>query len=360
MTTTSLFSGIENILPGQVINERWKVGAKSSSTDPNSTGGFFSVTFDCTDLTTGKPVFLKVVDVLKAINLYSSEMSISDVLLKIGEEHKFESNLMNECKEARLRRVVVALDSGDTRIPNYEGPVMYLVFELAKGDTHKIRDIAPELSARGYSDKWWLDTLHCVATGLNQLHSKMIAHQDVKPSNILFFERLEAKVADLGRAVKRGQNSSTLKKNGDRNHSPPEVLYGMRATEWGVRYLSVDLYMLGNLLYFHFSSGMPVTHAILDRLEPVFCPFRNPGVRFADALPALQEAFGRVVLDFRENLVGHLPAKVADGLTTILVELCQPDPEKRGHPRDHAIKHGPTFSTVRYISRFKGLRHLIP
>lgn len=360
MATTLPFSGIENILPGEVINERWKVGAKSSSSDPNATGGFFSVTFDCTDLETGKPVFLKVVDVFKAINLYSSQMSISDVLLKIGEEHKFESNLMNECKEARLRRVVVALESGDTRIPNYAGPVMYLVFELAKGDTHKIKDQTPEFSDKSYFDKWWLDTLHCVATGLNQLHSKMIAHQDVKPSNILFFDQLEAKVADLGRAVKKDHKSSTLIKHGDRNHSPPEILFGMRATEWGVRYLSVDLYMLGNLLYFHFSSGVPVTHAILDRLEPAFCPFRNAGIRFTDSLPALEEAFGRVVLDFRDNLVSYLPAKVADSLTAILVELCQPNPEKRGHPRDHAIKHGPRFSTLRYISRFKTLRHQIP
>ena len=358
MPPPSLFAGIESFLPGQTINGRWKVGAASGTTDPNATGGFFSRTFYCTDVTTGKPVFLKVVDVFKAITRYNGTMPIAEILVKIGQEHKFESNLMEECKEARLRRVVIALDSGDTTIPGYSGPVMFLVFELAKGDTHKIKDETPALAIQRNSDKWWLDTLHCVATGLFQLHGKLIAHQDVKPSNILFFTELDAKIADLGRAVKKDKPNGNQLKSGDINHSPPEIYYGMRPSEWGVRYLAVDLYMLGNLLYFHFSGGLTMTNALFSRLEPTFGP--HTGVSFKDALPALEEAFGRVIVDFRDNRVNHLPVKAADGLTDVLIQLCQPNPEKRGHPRDHAIKHGPRYSTQRYISRFNAIRHMIP
>jgi serine/threonine protein kinase len=352
------FAGIETFLPGQIINGRWKVGSATGTTDPNATGGFFSKTFHCTDITTGKPVFLKVVDVFKAISRYSGTMPISDILVKIGQEHRFESNLMEECKEARLRRVVIALDSGDTTIPGYSGPVMFLVFELAEGDTHKIKDATPALAIQRNSDKWWLDTLHCVATGLFQLHGKMIAHQDVKPSNILFFKELDAKIADLGRAVKKNKPNGNQLKNGDINHSPPEIYYGMRASEWGVRYLAVDLYMLGNLLYFHFLGGFTLTNALIASIEPTFHPYT--GVAFNDALPALEEAFGRIIVDFRDNRVNHLPAAAADGLTEVLVQLCQPNPEKRGHPRDHAMKHGPKYSTQRYISRFNTIRHMIP
>lgn len=360
MSILAPFQGLDTTLPGQTINDRWIVGTRKKTTDPNATGGFFSITFDCTDKETGKPAFLKVVDVFGAIQRYGRDgMSTADVLVKIGQEHQFESSLMDECREARLRRVVIALDSGDTNVKGHNGPVMFLVFELAKGDTHRIKDTIPELSAKKHSDKWWLDTLHCVATGLNQLHAKMIAHQDVKPSNVLFFEQLEAKIADLGRAVKKGVDNGNMIKNGDISHSPPEIFFDLRSKEWGTRYLAVDLYMLGNLLYFHFSGGVTITTAIFTRMEPQFNPCLVSGLRFEDALPALDEAFGRVLLDFRENLVSYLPKQVAEGLTTILKQLCQPDPEKRGHPRDHAMKHGPKFSTLRYISPFKSYRHMI-
>ena len=41
-------------------------------------------------------------------------------------------------------------------------------------------------------------TLHHIAVGLQQLHGEGIAHQDLKPSNVLFFETFGAKLADLG------------------------------------------------------------------------------------------------------------------------------------------------------------------
>jgi serine/threonine protein kinase len=44
-----------------------------------------------------------------------------------------------------------------------------------------------------------------MATGLHELHSQRIAHQDLKPSNVLVFSQREAKNADLGRATLRGQ-----------------------------------------------------------------------------------------------------------------------------------------------------------
>lgn len=359
MNTPPIFNNLETLLTGTVLKDKWLVG-KSAKKTPGQTGGCFSITFECTDIKLRKSVFLKVVDVNSAIINYSRTMSIPDIMIKIAEEHNFESNLMDECKEARLHRVVVGLDHGAVQIPGFSGPVLFLVFELADGDTHKMKSITPALNDRLTSDKWWLETLHHVSTGLNQLHQKTIAHQDVKPSNILFFDSMGAKVADLGRAVKKGVTSSNLGKNGDPIHSPPELFFGIRPTEWETRYLAVDLYMLGNLLYFHFSGGLTATAGLITRLEPTFNPYNGYRGTFQNAIPALEEAFGRVVMDFRKDLVGHLPVIAADELTSILKELCQPDPEKRGHPKDKLIKHGPKFSTYRYISRFNRTSRLLP
>lgn len=362
MSNNTLFTPLEKTLPGMVLKERWLVGKPIGKGLHGSTGGYFSITFECTDQNSGKSVFLKVVDVIGATQRYSNQMEVADILVKIGEEHKFESFLMDECAEARMSRVVVCLDHGAVTDPGFQGPVLFLVFELAKGDTHKFRSTTPSLADSNVSDKWWLETLHHVAVGLNQLHQRAIAHQDVKPSNVLFFEEQIAKVADLGRAVKRGVSSSNLAKNGDLQHSPPELFYGYRPSEWGARYFSVDLYMLGNLLYTHFSGGETATVSLFNRLEREFipAPYGFYDGTFNDVIPALEEAFGRIVLDFKDHFVIHLPENVADQLTTIFSNLCQPNPEKRGDPKDHQAKHGRRFSTQRFISRFRRARLLLP
>ena len=47
--------------------------------------------------------------------------------------------------------------------------------------------------------------MHHIATGLFQLHSAAVAHQDLKPSNVLVFDHSISKVADLGSASVKGK-----------------------------------------------------------------------------------------------------------------------------------------------------------
>ncbi len=48
---------------------------------------------------------------------------------------------------------------------------------------------------------WTMRMLHHVAVGLQQLHGVGIAHQDLKPSNVLVFSDFISKLADLGRSA---------------------------------------------------------------------------------------------------------------------------------------------------------------
>lgn len=50
------------------------------------------------------------------------------------------------------------------------------------------------------------------------------------------------------------------------HYSPPELLYGYRASEWGEARLAVDLYHLGSLSFFLFGLGN-ATADLIDRLR---------------------------------------------------------------------------------------------
>src|SRR5205823_2049082 len=67
-------------------------------------------------------------------------------------------------------------------------------------------------------------SLHHIATGLYQLHSAEVAHQDLKPSNILVFEGSTSKIADLGCASVKGVASprDSAAFAGDRTYAPTD------------------------------------------------------------------------------------------------------------------------------------------
>jgi eukaryotic-like serine/threonine-protein kinase len=101
-----------------------------------------------------------------------------------------------KCKKRNLHRVVTPLANGTVKVPGGFGPlenVCYLIFELASGD---IRDEVNKFAA--FDLAWCLRSLHHSALGLKQLHDAGIAHQDLKPSNVLVFSDSGSKIADLG------------------------------------------------------------------------------------------------------------------------------------------------------------------
>jgi len=134
----------------------------------------------------------------------------------------FERTLLAQCKDKRLRRIVMALEDGTVQVPgNLEdfGKVPYLIFELAEGDIRK------EVGKwQTFDVAWALRSLHQSAVGLEELHLAGIAHQDLKPSNVLVFPVEGTKVSDLGRASQMGASSPNdgFAIPGDRGYAPPE------------------------------------------------------------------------------------------------------------------------------------------
>jgi len=331
-------------LTGQIILGEWKVEEPISLKENGSTGGNFCIPYRVKNTATGQKAFLKVLDVVKAIQRYGNDgHDVLYTLNRITSAHLFETQLMEACNEKGLKRVVRALASGEIGLevmPWGQIGFPFLIFELADGDTHKFLKAADSLDLA-----WWFSTLHQAAVGIQQLHGIDIAHQDVKPSNIVFFGVDNAKVADLGRAARKGVGSLNDSRAGDGRYLPPEYYYGFVPTEWAERFLAMDLYLLGSLAFSGISQ-LPMTGALFSQLPPTF-HFRSFQGNYTDALPALVKALADVL----EQTRPLLPEPIRDIFTTCVAQLCHPDPSKRGHPRDYAAI-GSKYSMERYVSAF--------
>jgi serine/threonine protein kinase len=256
----------------------------------------------------------------------------------------FEREILFRCRDEHLSRIIRTLEDGkvivDTGSP--VGVVQYLIFELANSDI-RVHAVAGAM----ITDAWRLRTLHDIATGLYQLHRIEIAHQDVKPSNVLVIGDGRQKLSDLGCAAHSGTSAPRDGHviAGDRNYAPPELLYGYTLADWHERRLGCDLYLLGSMISFLFSQAS-MTHVWVSQLDPIFRPGRWTDT-FQAVLPYLRSACDNAFVSISKSF----PETLATELSASLRQLCDPDPMLRGHPRSRS-QVGNRYSLERYVSTF--------
>ncbi len=306
----------------------------------DATGGNFSCCYIVTN-ENGTSAFLKALD-------FSSALRAPDpakALQSLTEAYNFERDLLARCGARRMDRIVKAIADGKVTVDFSDlGIVQYLILETAD------RDLRSQLSAMKQVDlAWKLRALHHMATGLMQLHGSGIAHQDLKPSNVLVFDggRI-SKLADLGCASVRGSACPRDDRAfaGDPRYAPLESLYGHQDPEWGSRRLGCDVYLLGSMVVFMF-TGLSMTALIASKLQPPFI-WENWQGSYAEVLPYMREAFGRAVTTFGEEVPEGI---LRDELTLIVQALCDPDPSRRGHPLNRLGVSSP-LSLQRFVTRF--------
>ena len=313
---------------------------------PTATGGKFSVGYVVLR-DDGLSGYLKALDLSGAWQQPDFTRALGAML----DAYNFEKELLQRCQNRRMRRVVTPLADGQVDVPGNFGDlsrVPYLIFELADGDIRGMVARSQRLDIA-----WALRSLHHTAIGLRQLHAAGIAHQDLKPSNVLVFRSEGSKVADLGRAsfVEIPSTADELAIPGDLGYTPPEQFYGWRSSaEFTTRYLA-DLYLLGSLVFFYFlrCSATQLTQLKLSQKQrPVT---RSPS--FLEDLPYIQHAFAEAILELRRALVDAVD-DLADEIVMITEQLCEPDPRRRGDPKVRAsinLQH----DLQPYISRFDRL-----
>lgn len=303
-----------------------------------STGGRFSVGYFVKN-ENGKEGYLKALD-------FSSAFQTPDFTTKLEKmtaAYNFERDLLRKCKNNRLKRVVTPIDDGTVTVPGFgmADKVCYLIFKKAKGD---IRNEMTRL--KSFDLAWCLRSLHHIAIGLEQLHYRGVAHQDLKPSNVLIFERIGSKISDLGRASDKlvSCDHDCFDMPGDTGYAPIEQFYGYQITDEFYRRFSFDMYLLGGLFFFYFLN-ISVTQAIHAKLKNM----NLSNTDFINDLPYIKNAFQEAVNDLKSELEKEAGI-LTDDIINIVYELCEPDPKRRGHTKN--IGNGSQqYSLIRYISK---------
>lgn len=340
-------------LEGLVLPNGWKVGRRAAK-KPDESGGYFSVGYECTT-DNGRQAFLKAIDLHK--ELAKSDNVLRD-LAKLGQEVQGERELLEQCKS--MDRVVTILDAGDIRHLNDQKldiPVPYIIFEKADA-TARGRVFSPTPPKHA----WRIRILHHIAVGLKQLHGKSIAHQDVKLSNVLIFEKQGgAKISDLGRSVLQGRSipHENVPWPGDLDYAPPEAKYGYIPPEFNARRFSADLFLLGSATCC-LITGAQINAFLYDELPRNMLPPRYGGEftgTYADVLPHLKDAFERSMIRIQSKIPPNTP--FSERLPKMIREWCDPDPSQRGHPitKAQAAGSGNQYSLERYVAELDLLAH---
>lgn len=323
-------------LVGLSVDGGWHVTEKIAA-GPSATGGNFSVGYlveaDGTgDFAIGETAFLKALD----FSLALAEPDFARAQQHLLAAFNFERDIVQHCADRRMRYVNKGIDSGEVEIPGFNpliNRVAYIIFECAD------RDARAHLDAMATFDlAWALRSLHNVASGINQLHVGGVAHQDLKPSNVLVFDHdpsaaraSESKVGDLGRAFRDGVAGpfDHLPIAGDWGHAPPELLYGQPLADVKQQRRACDMYHVGSLAMFLFTSAS-TTAAILTRLDPAWHPIAWAGT-YNDALAYVRNAWNDGLDEVHRSLPADWPQ--ADELVTIIRQMTDPDPRHRGNAK---------------------------
>lgn len=328
-----------HILEGRKLKSGWEVLKKIEKT-PGHTGSFFSVLYH---VKKGyETCFLKAFDFSKFSTLKHGE-SLVDTMSYMLDAYKFERDLSKKCMDNGITKVAFVKDSGEEPVFGFEIPMVpYLIFDLAEGDVRSKLKFSADLDF-----SWKLKSLHDIAVGMQQLHKINISHQDIKPSNVLVFDK-ESKIGDLGRSICKDLIAphDGLAFSGQRSYAPPEIMYGIYSTDWHKRSYAIDSYLFGGLIVFYF-SGVSINSLIRQHLPDSVSWEYWRGTDFNEVKDYLMNAFQNALDEFSKSIDDNY-FKLE--LRQIVEQLCFPIPELRGHPKNVSSIHN-NYNFERFISK---------
>ena len=251
-----------------------------------------------------------------------------------------------------MKRIVKILDHGQANLTPLAGEqistVPYMIMELADGGD--VRSYIQQSENIDHSIKLYY--LRDIASGIIQLHNAKIAHQDLKPSNVMIFSEAGAKIGDLGRASKQDLASmhDQLGIAGDRTYAPPEQMYRHPLPEWFDRRQRCDLYQFGSLVCFIF-FGEFINLILRTRTPPELMPTEWGGsCSYDQALPFLMQVFNESLMEWSEQL----PEWLSESLIDLIRQCGTPSYTERGSKKTINLST-PNLGTDRFVSELDRL-----
>jgi len=311
-----------------------------------STGGCFSVGYDVID-NLGNTGFLKALDFSSA---FLSQSPI-DSLKSMTEAYTYERDLLNKCSGKNFRYVVRIVDYGVFHLEPADYPadkivpypdVYYIVLEKADESARNLIDLS-----KAFDYAWALRSLHNVSVAIEEMHGIQIAHQDIKPSNVLLFDSKRiSKVTDFGRSSEfaKAAQHDMLDCAGDIAYSPFEQLYGDINSDWRIRRYSCDMFMFGNLIMTYFNN-ISITTTVLNCLPDNMLPGKW-GDTYHAILPQIELAFAKCL----ELFNNQIDLELRNELVEMVKQLCHPDISKRGDLKNSHMG-SQQYSLRRYTSK---------
>ena len=242
-----------------------------------------------------------------------------------------------------------------THVDGREGFLKALNFAAASVGSGTLADRVNQFTLTSFDAAWALRVSKHVIEGVEQLHLAQVAHQDLKPSNVLTQKSgAEMKLGDLGRADRLGRNGpwSGLGIPGAMVYAPPEQQYGSFTGTWEDR-KAADMYLTGSLAAQLF-LGHCMSAILQDRIQHEFQATVWNGT-FAAAIPALKAAHALIMESLyqaAETNIGH--SDMAERFAGVVSQMTHPDPASRGHPKDRRARTS-SYSLRRYTGTLNTL-----
>jgi len=329
---------VDNLL-GLTLENDWKVIEKITE-NPKGTGGSFSSGYKVKKA--DKVAYLKALDFSEAFGSLDPPRRLQE----LTEAYNFERDLLIKCRDRKLSKVIHPLCDGSIQVPGLPegiGRVYYLIFDLADGDIRYVKDTFKKLNIA-----FVFRSLHNTAVGLEQLHKIEIAHQDLKPSNVLVFKD-ESKITDLGRAADKNNGFvyDSIEMPGDRNYSPIEQYYKFHFSGDFTEKYAGDMYLLGSLFFFFF-TGMTATQTFFLKTRSLHIKLTNV---FTQDLPELKYVFNEMLRDFFVTISKIMNNKNSSETINLIKTLCFPDPRERGESTGNRYSLERTISKLDLLAR---------
>ena len=337
MTT---FGNPAESLLGMTLEGDWKV-IDIIKRKPEDTGGHFSVCYIVEK--NKKKAFLKALDLTYALQQPDFIAAVNQMTTAFI----FERDLLYKCKEKHLSKIVTPLAHGQVSFPGQPSfnNVYYIIFEMA--DANLRNQIA---KMQKFDLAWILRSLHHTAVALEQLHKIGIAHQDLKPSNVLIFNK-ESRIGDLGRSSDINMPSINDKcpVPGDITYAPFELFYGINlSTNFQLRY-AADLFHLGSLIFFYFLHVNLQQVISIEMIKHDIYKNLTMSDFYAD-LPYFQDGF-TYALKILYDEIKKYSVELSNEIMPFVKMLCEIDPKKRGHNVNRRTNIN-QYSLERFISGF--------